>query len=67
MAPVRLRIKRLEEVLALVRQLYDSGWANLTGSFVAADDLPRSPVPDRAAGALRLSIDVRLDPFHWRA
>jgi alkanesulfonate monooxygenase SsuD/methylene tetrahydromethanopterin reductase-like flavin-dependent oxidoreductase (luciferase family) len=48
LAPFRLRMERLEEVLALTRQLYDSGWANLAGRFVAADDLPLSPVPDRA-------------------
>jgi alkanesulfonate monooxygenase SsuD/methylene tetrahydromethanopterin reductase-like flavin-dependent oxidoreductase (luciferase family) len=81
MAPFRPRMERLEEVLALARQLYDSGWANLTGSFVAADDLPLSPVPDRAPRllvgggsdrALRMAgryadvLDLHGDPRHGK-
>jgi len=48
MPPFRARMERLEEVLALARQLYDTGWANLAGTFVAAEDLPLSPTPHRA-------------------
>jgi alkanesulfonate monooxygenase SsuD/methylene tetrahydromethanopterin reductase-like flavin-dependent oxidoreductase (luciferase family) len=81
MPPFRPRMDRLEEVLALARQLYDTGWANLTGSFVVADDLPLSPVPDRAPRllvgggsdrALRMAgrfadvLDLHGDPRHGR-
>ncbi len=42
------RMDRLEEVLRLARELYDTGLGNLEGRHVVARDLPLSPVPDRA-------------------
>jgi alkanesulfonate monooxygenase SsuD/methylene tetrahydromethanopterin reductase-like flavin-dependent oxidoreductase (luciferase family) len=81
MPPFRQRMERLEEVLVLARQLYDTGWANMEGTFLAADDLPLSPVPDRAPmllvgggsdRALRMAgryadvIDLHGDPRHGK-
>jgi alkanesulfonate monooxygenase SsuD/methylene tetrahydromethanopterin reductase-like flavin-dependent oxidoreductase (luciferase family) len=81
MPPFRARMERLEEVLALARQLYDTGWANLAGTFVAADDLPLSPTPERAPRllvgggsdrALRMAaryadvLDLHGDPRHGK-
>jgi len=39
------RLQRLEETMALGRQLFDDGYGHLEGSEIIADDLPLSPDP----------------------
>jgi alkanesulfonate monooxygenase SsuD/methylene tetrahydromethanopterin reductase-like flavin-dependent oxidoreductase (luciferase family) len=39
------RMQRLEETMALGRQLFDDGFGRLHGTQVVADDLPLSPEP----------------------
>ena len=45
LAPHQDRVERLEETLAIARQLFDTGVANLDGRFVTAHHLPLSPRP----------------------
>lgn len=42
------RMDRLEEVLRLARELYDTGMGDIEGRHIVARDFPLSPVPDRA-------------------
>jgi alkanesulfonate monooxygenase SsuD/methylene tetrahydromethanopterin reductase-like flavin-dependent oxidoreductase (luciferase family) len=81
MLPFRRRMERLEEVLALARQLYQTGTATTAGQHVTVRDLPLSPVPDRPprllvgggsdrvlemAGRYADIIDLHGDPRHGR-
>jgi alkanesulfonate monooxygenase SsuD/methylene tetrahydromethanopterin reductase-like flavin-dependent oxidoreductase (luciferase family) len=61
--------------------VHDTGWANMAGTYLAAEDLPLSPVPDRAPRllvgggsdrALRMAgryadvLDLHGDPRHGK-
>jgi alkanesulfonate monooxygenase SsuD/methylene tetrahydromethanopterin reductase-like flavin-dependent oxidoreductase (luciferase family) len=45
MPPHRERADRLEEAARLARDLFDEGWADLTGEYIAAKELPLAPRP----------------------
>jgi alkanesulfonate monooxygenase SsuD/methylene tetrahydromethanopterin reductase-like flavin-dependent oxidoreductase (luciferase family) len=79
--PFRTRMDRLEEVLQLARELYDTGTVSLDGQHVVARDLPLSPLPNRPprllvgggsdrvlamAGRYADLLDLHGDPRHGK-
>ena len=81
MPPFGRRMARLEEVLALARELFDTGWATTNGEQVVTRQLPLSPPPvtpprllvgggsDRVlamAGRYADLLDLHGDPRHGR-